>query len=199
MTGADPDRGEAGRVRTGDETGRGRTLYVAVVGASRPTAAQADAAEAVGAELARAGAIVITGGGGGIMAAASRGAAQAGGTVVGILPGSDRAEANEWVGIALPTGLGELRNGLIVRAADVVLAVGGAYGTLSEVALALATAVPVVGYETWDVSGVQMAADPQQAVSMALGRAVGDALERRPPGLESGGAEVQDRLSDPRR
>ena len=99
----------------------------------------------MGRELARAGAIVVNGGGGGVMAAASRGADAAGGLVVGILPGSDRSDANQWVGVALPTGLGELRNGLIVRAADVVLAVGGAYGTLSEIALALATGVPVVG------------------------------------------------------
>ena len=79
------------------------------------------------------------------MAAASRGARPAGGTVVGLLPGADRDAANEWVTVALPTGLGELRNGLIVRAADVVVAVGGAYGTLSEIALALAADVPVVG------------------------------------------------------
>jgi uncharacterized protein (TIGR00725 family) len=142
-----------------------------VVGASRPTAAQAEAAETIGDQLAQAGAIVINGGGSGIMAAASKGAAEAGGTVVGILPGTDRAAANEWVGIALPTGLGELRNGLIVRSADVVLAVGGAYGTLSEVALALATGVPVIGYDTWTIPGIEVAATPDLAVTMALERA----------------------------
>ena len=195
MSGADRSQGETGRDRARAGTDRGRRVYVAVVGASRPTAAQAGAAQAIGAELARAGAIVINGGGSGVMAAVSRGAAGEGGTVVGILPGSDRTAANEWVGIALPTGLGELRNGLIVRAAEVVLAIGGAYGTLSEVALALATGVPVVGYDTWGVSGVELAADPQEAVAMALERALGT-----PPRIvESGGAEVQDRLSDPRR
>ncbi len=142
-----------------------------MVGASRPTAAQAQAAETIGSQLARAGAVVINGGGGGIMAAASKGAAQAGGTVVGILPGTDRTAANEWIGIALATGLGELRNGLIVRAADALLAIGGAYGTLSEVALALATGVPVIGFDTWTIPGIELAASPDLAVTMALDRA----------------------------
>jgi len=73
--------------------------------------------------------------------------------VIGILPGEDRAHANPWVSIALPTGLGELRNGLIVRAADVAIAVGGAYGTLSEIALAMVADVPVIGIDSWDVEG----------------------------------------------
>ncbi len=142
--------------------------YVAVVGGSQPSEAHARAAEEVGERLARAGAVVINGGGGGVMAAVSRGAARAGGMVVGILPGEDRADANQFVTVALTTGLGELRNGLIVRAADVVLAVGGAYGTLSEVALALATGVPVVGLESWGIEGVQAAASPAAAVARAL-------------------------------
>jgi uncharacterized protein (TIGR00725 family) len=146
-------------------------LYVAVVGASQPTAAQAAAAEEAGRALAVAGAVVITGGRGGVMAAASRGAAQAGGVVVGILPGGDRREANEWVGVALATGLGELRNGLIVRTSDAVLAVGGAYGTLSEIALALAQGVPVVGLDTWTIDGVEVASSPAEAVRRVLEQA----------------------------
>lgn len=142
--------------------------YIAVVGASQATPAQEAAAERVGEGLARAGAIVINGGRGGVMAAASRGAQTAGGTVIGLLPGSDRAEANPWVTIALPTGLGELRNGLIVRAADAVVAVGGAYGTLSEVALALAADLPVLGLDTWPIDGVQTVATPAEAVTRAL-------------------------------
>src|ERR1700742_5160809 len=90
--------------------------YIAVIGASRPSADEERVAERGGAALARAGAIVICGGGPGGMAGASRGASSQGGTVIGILPGDDRARANEWVSIALPTGVGELRNGLIVRA-----------------------------------------------------------------------------------
>ncbi len=143
-------------------------LHVGVVGASRASAEEVRAAEEIGRGLARGGAIVITGGRGGVMAAASQGAAQAGGLVVGILPGSDRAEANEFVTVAITTGLGELRNGLIVRAADVVLAVGGAYGTLSEIALALATGVPVVGLDTWSIEGLETADSPLAAVRRAL-------------------------------
>ena len=102
------------------------------------------------------------------MAAACRGAATAGGVSIGILPGTDRSAANEWVSVALATGLGELRNGLIVRAADVVIAVGGAYGTLSEVALALKTGVPVVGLDTWALDGIEPAGSPEAAVARAL-------------------------------
>jgi len=129
--------------------------HVAVIGASNASPAQERAAEEVGRGLGAAGAVVINGGGGGVMAAASRGASYAGGVVVGILPGLDRRAANQWVAVALATGLGELRNGLIVRAADAVVAVGGAYGTLSEIALALAAEVPVVGLATWQIDGVQ--------------------------------------------
>ena len=142
--------------------------YIAVVGASRPTPEQEQAAEDVGRGLGAAGCVVITGGRGGVMAAASRGAHEAGATVVGILPGSDRREANEWVGLALPTGMGELRNGLIVRAADAVVAVGGAHGTLSEIALALSAGVGVVGYDTWPIEGVELADTPAAAVERAL-------------------------------
>jgi uncharacterized protein (TIGR00725 family) len=142
--------------------------YIGVVGASKATAAQLEVAEAVGRGLAQAGAIVVCGGRGGVMAAACRGAAGAGGVTVGLLPGTDRGEANEWVTIALPTGVGELRNGLIVRAVDAIVAVGGAYGTLSEVALALATGVPVVGVGTWAIEGIEQLGTPEEAVGRAL-------------------------------
>jgi uncharacterized protein (TIGR00725 family) len=101
------------------------------------------------------------------MAAASRGATENGGTTVGILPGDTRAEANEWLTVSIPTGLGELRNGLVVRAADVVIAVGGAYGTLSEIALALRKGTPVLGLHTWDIEGVQHVASVEEAVEQA--------------------------------
>src|SRR5437763_1953008 len=125
--------------------------YVAVVGPGEASTAEIAAAEAVGRGLARAGAAVVCGGLGGVMEAACRGAAENGGLTIGILPGSDRRGANEWVKVAIPTGLGELRNGLIVRAADAVIAVGGAYGTLSEIALALKTGVPVIALHTWQI------------------------------------------------
>jgi uncharacterized protein (TIGR00725 family) len=142
--------------------------YIAVVGPADATREETDRAYAVGRALADAGAILVCGGGGGVMAAACRGAADAGGLTVGILPGHDRAEANEWVSIAIPTGLGELRNGLIVRAADVVIAVGGAYGTLSEIALALKRGVRVIGIDTWAIDGIDQVASPGEAVAKAL-------------------------------
>jgi uncharacterized protein (TIGR00725 family) len=142
--------------------------YVAVVGPGDATEAEQSAAAAVGRAAAGAGAVVLTGGHGGVMAAASRGAREAGGLTVGLLPGNDRRAANEWVEVAIATGLGELRNGLIVRAADAVIAVGGAYGTLSEVALALKTGVPVVGIGTWEIPGIHVAESPEDAVQQAL-------------------------------
>jgi uncharacterized protein (TIGR00725 family) len=142
--------------------------YVAVVGPGEASASEIEVAEEVGRGLAEAGAVVLTGGHGGVMAAACRGARGAGGLTVGILPGADRNAANEWVAVAIPTGLGELRNGLIVRAADAVIAVGGAYGTLSEVALALKTRVPVVGLQTWAIEGIEAVASPAEAVARAL-------------------------------
>jgi uncharacterized protein (TIGR00725 family) len=142
--------------------------YVAVIGASSATAEQERVAEEVGRGLAQAGAIVVTGGGPGVMAGASRGAHGVGGTVIGILRGEDRRAANQWVTIALPTGVGDLRNGLIVRAADAAVAIGGAHGTLSEIALALVAGLPVVGLDTWDVDGVEVADSPAHAVQRAL-------------------------------
>src|SRR4051794_41753599 len=130
-------------------------------------------AEAVGGLLAARKAVVVCGGLGGVMEAVSRGAADAGGMVLGILPGTDRADANDHVTIALTTGMGEMRNALVVRAADAVIAVGGAYGTLSEIAFALRTGTPVVGLGTWALDDVVDAPDPEAAVALAieLGRA----------------------------
>lgn len=142
--------------------------YVAVIGASRGSAEELEAAEAVGRGLAQAGALVVCGGRGGVMEAACRGAAQAGGTTIGLLPGTGREEANEWVTVAIPTGLGELRNGLVVRAADVLVAVGGAFGTLSEIALALQAGKPVLGVGTWHIDGIEAQPGAAQAVSRAL-------------------------------
>jgi uncharacterized protein (TIGR00725 family) len=142
--------------------------YIAVIGASQPSPEQEQAAEDIGRGLGGAGCTVITGGRGGVMAAASRGAHEAGATVIGILPGADRREANEWVHIALPTGLGDIRNALVVRAADAVIAVGGAYGTLTELAYALNEGTGVVGYDTWAIEGIEMADTPGAAVERAL-------------------------------
>jgi uncharacterized protein (TIGR00725 family) len=145
--------------------------YVAVVGPGRADAAEAEVAEAVGRALAERDAIVVTGGLGGVMEAASRGAREAGGTTVGILPGSDRSAANDWVAVAIPTGLGEARNALVVRAADALIAIGGEYGTLSEIALGLKADKPVIGVGSWAIEGIQTAADAASAVELALAQA----------------------------
>jgi uncharacterized protein (TIGR00725 family) len=142
--------------------------YVAVVGPGEAAADEADAAEQVGSGLASAGAVVVCGGLGGVMAAACRGAYDAGGMTIAILPGADRRAANEWARVVVPTGMGEMRNALVVRAADAVIAVGGGYGTLSEVALALKTGVPVVGINTWPIEGIVQVGSPADAVSAAL-------------------------------
>ena len=127
-------------------------VHVAVSGGGDAGDEVCALAEEVGRELARRGAVVVTGGLGGVMAAASRGAKAEGGTTIGILPGDDRAAANEWVDVAVPTGLGEGRNVLLVRAADAIVAVAGEFGTLSEIALALRLAKPVVGLGTWELA-----------------------------------------------
>jgi uncharacterized protein (TIGR00725 family) len=88
--------------------------------------------------------------------------------VVGILPGAHREEANEHLTVALTTGMGEMRNALVVRASDAVIAVGGAYGTLSEIAFALRTGVPVIGVGTWELDDVIDAPDPEAAVALAM-------------------------------
>jgi uncharacterized protein (TIGR00725 family) len=122
----------------------------------------------VGRELAGAGAVVVCGGLGGVMEAACRGAREAGGRTIGILPGTDRTAANEFVEVAIPTGLGEARNALVVRTADALIAVGGGYGTLSEIALALKAGKRVVGLDSWDIDGVVAAPDPVAAVAAVL-------------------------------
>jgi uncharacterized protein (TIGR00725 family) len=141
-----------------------RAPYVAVVGPAEASPDELLSAEEVGAGLAAAGAVVITGGLGGVMEAACRGARSKRGHTLGLLPGEDRDAANGWVEIAVTTGLGELRNGLIVRASDALIAVGGGHGTLSEVALALKLGRPVVGLGTWNVHGIEHVRTPSDAI-----------------------------------
>jgi uncharacterized protein (TIGR00725 family) len=151
-----------------------RTL-VAVIGGSAPTAEEAAAAKAIGRALAEAGAVLICGGRGGVMEAACRGAKTVGGVTIGILPGTDRREANPYVDIPIVTGIGVARNAIIARTAQAAVAVGGSYGTLSEIAFALAFGVPVVGLGTWEVqreghppAPIAYAATPEEAVARAL-------------------------------
>jgi len=149
--------------------------YVAVVGGGEVDAETAALAETVGRELARRGAVVVCGGLGGVMEAVCKGAKTEGGTTVGILPTDNRYAANEFVDVAIATGLGEARNAIVVRAADVVIAINGEFGTLSEIALALRTGTPVVGIDTWELAmdGQEVDAflrvhDPVAAVEAAL-------------------------------
>jgi len=126
-------------------------------------------AEEIGRLLAGRGATVVTGGLGEVMAAAARGAKQAGGTTIGILPGESRSEANEWIDHAVVTGIGHARNLAVVASGDAVIAVGGRYGTLAEIGLALTLGRPVVVLEPgWQVDGTQHATTPAQAVELAL-------------------------------
>jgi len=146
--------------------------YVAVCGPASATEEEERWAEEVGRGLAEAGAVVVCGGLGGVMDAAARGAAAAGGAVVGILPGEDRLGASDHLTVAIPTGMGEARNAIIARAADAVIAIGGEWGTLSEIALARKMGKQVVGIATWRFvdrdDDVTRAASPEDAVGRIL-------------------------------
>ncbi len=127
-------------------------------------------AEEVGGLLAQRGCPVVNGGLDGVMAAVSRGAASHGGLVIGILPGEDRSAGHNHLTFALPTGLGEMRNALVVRASDAVICIGGSWGTWSEVALAVRTGVPIIQLGGWQAPepGPQMAGSPGEAVEVAM-------------------------------
>lgn len=151
---------------------------IAVIGGSSPTADEATLAEEVGYGLGAAGAVLVCGGRGGVMEAACRGAKAAGGLTVGILPGADAGQANPYVDIPVVTGIGEARNAIILRTAAVAIAVGGSYGTLSEIGYALSFDRPVIGLGTWEVvreghppAPIIRARTAKEAVRLALARA----------------------------
>ena len=157
-----------------------RKIIIAVIGGEQPSAGEARHAEEVGRELARNGAVLVCGGLGGVMEAACRGAAAEGGLTIGILPGDRADKANPFVQIPIVTTIGYARNIMVVKSARAVIAVGGAYGTLSEIAHALQCGVPVIGLNTWSLSknGQQdntiiLADCPSEAVSKALDLAGG--------------------------
>ncbi|MGH9230564.1 MAG: TIGR00725 family protein [Acidimicrobiales bacterium] len=151
-----------------------RPRYVSVVGGTEVSDSVVALAEEVGRLLAQRGCVVVTGGRAGVAEAASRGAVLAGGSAVGILPGTARTEANPYVTIAVPTGMGEARNALVVMDAAAVIALPGAYGTLSEVAFALLAGTPVIVLgEGWDVAGTIPARTATDAVDLALAMARG--------------------------
>ena len=150
-------------------------MIISVIGAGSPDAEVAEMAEAVGRGLALRGVTIVCGGLGGVMEAACRGAKSAGGTTIGILPGNDPADANPWVDIPICTGLGYARNVIVVKTGRAVVAVGGAYGTLSEIGHALGDGIPVIGLHTWtnrrngrEDSGIAVADSPDDAVEKVV-------------------------------
>ncbi|MEE8471316.1 MAG: TIGR00725 family protein [Dehalococcoidia bacterium] len=150
-------------------------MFVSVIGGSRCTRQEARIAERVGAELARRGVTLVCGGLTGVMRAACKGARSAGGTTVGILPGSRREDANPYVDIPIVTTIGEARNIMVVCSGQAVIAIGGEYGTLSEIAYALRNNIPVVSLNTWSLArngqlddSMIIAQDPKDAVEKAL-------------------------------
>jgi uncharacterized protein (TIGR00725 family) len=158
-----------------------RAAYIAIAGPGTADNEAEELAFKAGSLLAKRGAVVVTGGLGGSMEAACRGAKKERGATIGILPGSSRDEANSFVDVAIATGMGEARNALIVRTVDALIAVGGGFGTLSEIAFALKLGKPVVGLGTWElrqmgapVKGVVPAQTADEAVNLALEFVLGE-------------------------
>lgn len=151
-------------------------LFITVIGASDCSAEETKIAEEVGQELARRGATLICGGLEGVMEAACRGASSQGGITIGILPGNSRKDANPYVGIPIVTGMGYTRNAIVAKSGQAVIAIGGSYGTLSEIAYALQSDIPVIGLGTWSLTrkgrvdkSIIVAENPVDAVEKAIG------------------------------
>lgn len=145
-----------------------RNKIIAIVGAGTCSKAVAAQATEVGRRLAESGYAVICGGLGGVMEAACRGAAEAGGVTIGVLPGDSPADANRYVTIPIATGMGVARNVIICRSAPAAIAITGGPGTLSEIAHCLQFGTPVVGLDSWDIPGVEAVDSPERAVERAL-------------------------------
>jgi len=148
---------------------------IAVIGGGECSKEEAKLAEAVGRELARQGVILVCGGLGGVMEAACKGASSQGGVTIGILPGDSHQAANPYVQIPIVTGIGHARNMAVVKSAQAVIAIGGSYGTLSEISHALQSGIPVIGLNTWSLSkngqqdnSIILAQNPTEAVNKAL-------------------------------
>lgn len=150
-------------------------MIIAVIGGNKCSSEEARLAEQVGRELARRDVTLICGGLGGVMEAACRGAKSAGGMTIGILPGNTRADANSFVDIPIVTGMGYARNAIVVKSAQAAIAIAGEYGTLSEIAYALQSGIPVIGINTWSLSkngrehpAIKVAKDSLEAVEKAI-------------------------------
>lgn len=146
-----------------------KKTYLGVIGGSSCSKKIEEQAIEVGRAIAKAGAVLVCGGLGGVMEAACRGAKQAGGTTIGILPNWSKESANEFVDIPIVTGLGDMRNLMVVRNSDAVIALPGKYGTLSEIAFCLNSGTPLISLSNWNVSKkIIRARDTQQAVELAV-------------------------------
>ena len=164
-------------------------MIISVIGASQPPPEAEALAEDVGRELARKGVTVVCGGLTGVMAAVCRGAKSASGTTIGVLPGLDPRDANPWVDIPICTGMGYARNAVVVYTGRAVIAINGAYGTMSEIGHALSSDIPVIGLDTWSFSRngtpdgkMIIAHDAVDAVEKAL-----EAASRKTPSPAAGG------------
>ena len=152
-----------------------RKRIIAVIGGRQPSPQEAKLAEEVGRELAKQGATLVCGGLGGVMESACKGATSEDGVTIGILPGDSRQAANPYVQIPIVTGIGYARNIAVVKSAQAVIAIGGSYGTLSEISHALQSGIPVIGLNTWSLSrnneqdnSIIPAQNPAEAVNKAL-------------------------------
>lgn len=155
---------------------KNNNIFIAVIGGSDCSAQEDKLAEEVGREIVRQGAMLVCGGLGGVMEAACRGASKEGGLTIGVLPGDNRQAANPYVQIPIVTGMGYARNVAVVKSAQVVIAIDGSYGTLSEIGHALQSRIPVIGLNTWSLSidgqvdnSIIPAENPKDAVNKALG------------------------------
>jgi uncharacterized protein (TIGR00725 family) len=146
-----------------------RKPVIAVVGAGKCSKKLRDMAAEVGRIIAENGGVIVCGGLGGIMEGAARGAKEAGGTTIGIIPSDQKQDANEYIDYVIPSGLGEVRNILVVRTADVIVAFPGKYGTLSEMAFALQAGKPLISVNAWKLGDdIKQADSPKEAAEMAL-------------------------------
>ena len=145
------------------------SIIIGVIGTSEASSEEYQTAEEVGREIARRKGTLVCGGLGGVMEASCRGAKSEGGLTIGIIPGSSKKEANPYVDIPIVTGISEARNIIVVRSSNAIIAIGGSFGTLSEIAFALKLEIPVIGIKTWEVStNIKQATTPKEAVDLAF-------------------------------
>ncbi len=142
---------------------------IGVIGTSEASDEEFKTAEEVGREIARRKGTLVCGGLSGVMEAACRGAKSEGGLTIGIIPGFNRSDANPYVEVPIITGIGEARNIIVVRSSNAIIAIGGSFGTLSEIGFALKLNIPVIGINTWEVSSnIKKAKTPMEAVDLAF-------------------------------